>query len=182
MKYNTVSIAGLLIILAGVAASIVLYMQSSRVWLDETFTVPPGQASAYCRSFSDETALTIYINVTSDGDGDINFWVMDETDWEHFKQGESFYYYIVPSEERITATTTPITWKPPANQEICFVYDNTFSLTTKTVYTKIIEEWDILRSLAFLIAILTVSIGIRLYRHGSNYNEKCEKPKNQNTN
>jgi len=121
------------------AVNVPTYTTISTVWLDETFTVPPGQASAYCGSFPSGTTLTIYINVVSGSNRDINFWVMDETEWEHFKRGESFNYYTVPSRVRITTTTTPITWTPPANQRICFVYDNTFSLiTTKTVYTKII--------------------------------------------
>jgi len=173
MKYDGVRITGLLILLTGIALFIILYMNSSWVWLDEAFTVPPGQASAYCGSFYDGTTLTISINVVSGGSRDINFWVMDETEWEHFKQGESFNYYTVPSWVRIT--TGSLTWTPPANQEICFVYDNTFSLiTTKTVYTKIIVNWDLMRFIAFLIVVLAVFIGIWLIVAGSAIKSKVQ--------
>jgi len=102
---------------------------------------------------------------------------MDETEWEHFKQGESFNYYVGPSRLNIITTTTPITWAPPANQRICFVYDNTFSLlTAKTVYTKIIVKWDLFRDLANFIALPTAFIGILLIVAGS-----AIKSKNPNT-
>jgi len=55
------------------AVNVPTYTTISTVWLDETFTVPPGQALGYCGSFSDETALTININVISGGNRDINF-------------------------------------------------------------------------------------------------------------
>jgi len=165
------------------------YTTVSSVWLDETFTVPAGRAMAYCGSFSSGTTLTIYINVVSGGDRDINFWVMDEGEWERFRRGESYYYYTAPSRRRIT--TTSFTWTPPADQRICFVYDNTFSLiTSKNVYTKIIAEYPtytvvtsytttyepevVLHSLGFLAipGIILIIIGIGLIIGG-----KASKPK-----
>jgi len=116
------------------------YTIVSKVWLEETFTVSPGRAAAYCGSFPSGTTLTITIKVVSGGNRDINFWAMDEDEWDHFKLGESYHYYTVPSRNRVVDTS--IVWTPPANQRICFVYDNTFSIiTSKTVYTKITAEY-----------------------------------------
>jgi len=171
--YNAVSIIGLLILFIGVAVSTVLYMQSSMVWLDETFTVPPGSAQARCGSFPSETTLTIYINVVSGGDRDINFWAMDETDWYGFKMDKSFYYYTAPSRQRIT--TGSLTWTPPANKRICFVYDNTFSLiTSKTVYSKITVEQGSVKALAILTTLLSISIGIGLIAAGKASKSKIQ--------
>jgi len=117
-----------------------VYTTVKRVWLDEEFVVPPLSAKAYCGSFPSGTTLVIYIDVVSGGHRDINFWVMDERAWYHFQRGESFYYYIEPSRRRVTEAV--ITWSPPPNKEICFVYDNMFSIiTSKTVYTKIVVEY-----------------------------------------
>ena len=116
------------------------YTTVRKVWLEEEFVIPAGEAKCYCGSFPDGT-LTIYIRVLSGGNRDINFWVMEEDEWTHFARGETFYYYTQPSRKRITETT--ITWRPPSNKRICFVYDNTFSLiTSKNVYTKITIEYQ----------------------------------------
>jgi len=117
------------------------YTPIRKVWLEDTFVVAPDRATGYCGSFPSGTTLTIYIKVTSGGNRDIDFWVMDEHDWTHFQRGESFYYYTAASRKRVTEAT--ITWSPPSNQRICFVYDNTFSLiTSKTVYSKITAEYE----------------------------------------
>lgn len=113
----------------------------NETWLEETFVVKPDDANAYCGSFASGTTLYIYIKVLSGGNRDINFWVMDESEWRVFEAGGSFYYYTVPSRRRITEAT--ITWNPPSNQKICFVFDNTFSIiTSKTVYAKIIASYE----------------------------------------
>jgi hypothetical protein len=111
----------------------------NETWLEETFVVQPGDANAYCGSFPSGTTLYITVNVLSGGNRDINFWVMDESEWRVFKAGGSFYYYTTPSRQRVTEAS--ITWNPPSNERICFVFDNTFSIiTSKTVYAKIVAS------------------------------------------
>jgi len=113
----------------------------NETWLDETFVVKAGEANAYCGSFPSGTTLYIAIKVLSGGNRDINFWVMDESEWRVFKAGGSFYYYTIPSRQRITEAS--ITWNPPSNQRICFVFDNEFSIiTSKTVYAKIVASYE----------------------------------------
>jgi hypothetical protein len=113
----------------------------NETWLDEMFTVKAGEANAYCGSFPSGTTLYIEIKVLSGGNRDINFWVMDKSEWRVFKAGGSFYYYTTPSRQRVTEVR--ITWDPPSNQEICFVFDNTFSIiTSKTVYAKIVASYE----------------------------------------
>jgi hypothetical protein len=110
-------------------------------WLDEKFVVEAGEATAYCGSFPPGTTLYIEINVLSGGNRDINFWVMNESEWRVFKAGGTFYYYTAPSRERITEAS--ITWNPPSYQRICFVFDNEFStITSKTVYAKIAASYE----------------------------------------
>jgi hypothetical protein len=111
----------------------------NETWLEETFVVQPGDANAYCGSFPSGTTLYITVKVLSGGNRDINFWVMDESEWRVFKAGGSFYYYTTPSRQRVTEAS--ITWNPPSNERICFVFDNTFSIiTSKTVYAKIVAS------------------------------------------
>jgi len=109
-------------------------------WLEETFVVKPGAANAYCGSFPSGTILYITIKVLSGGNRDINFWVMDESEWRVFKAGGTFYYYTTPSRQRVTEMS--IEWNPPSNKKICFVFDNEFSIiTSKTVYAKIVASY-----------------------------------------
>lgn len=113
----------------------------NETWLEEKFVVKPDDANAYCGSFPSGTTLYIYIEVLSGSNRDINFWVMDESEWRVFEADGSFYYYTTPSRRRITEAS--ITWNPPSNQKICFVFDNTFSIiTSKTVYAKIITSYE----------------------------------------
>jgi len=113
----------------------------NETWLEETFAVKPGTAKAYCGSFPSGTTLYITINVLSGGNRDINFWVMDDSEWRVFEAGGSFYYYTTPSRRRITEAS--ITWNPPSNKRICFVFDNEFSIiTSKTVYAKIVASYE----------------------------------------
>jgi hypothetical protein len=105
--------------------------------LDETFVVGAGQALAHCyRSFPPGTTLHIAVEVLSGGDRKINFLVMDEPEWRAFEAGGSPYHYAVPS--RRSATEVRVTWNPPSDRQLCFVFDNTFSTTaSKTVRAEI---------------------------------------------
>jgi hypothetical protein len=116
-----------------------IYTTIRETWLDETFVVGPGEATAYCGSFPSGTKLYINVNVLSGGNRDIDFYVMDESEWRVFEAGGSFYYYVEPSRTRITSFN--IVWEPPSNKEISFVFSNTFSIiTSKTVKATIEYE------------------------------------------
>jgi hypothetical protein len=105
--------------------------------LDEAFVLGAGQARAHCfRSFPPGTTLNIAVEVLSGGDRKINFLVMDEPEWRVFEAGDSPHTYAVPS--RRSATEVRVTWYPPSDRRLCFVFDNTFSTTaSKTVRAEI---------------------------------------------
>ncbi len=122
-----------------VPTTTMVYTIIRETWLDETFVVRPGAATAYCNSFPSGTKLYINVNVLSGGNRDIDFYVMDESEWRVFKAGGTFYYYVEPSRTRITSFS--IVWEPPSNKEICFVFSNSFSIiTSKTVKATIEYE------------------------------------------
>lgn len=110
--------------------------------LNETFVVGAGKALARCYvSFPPGTTLHIAVKVLSGGDRSINFWVMDEPEWRVFEAGGSFYFYSIPS--RRNATEVRVTWNPPSDQRLCFVFDNKFSTTTsKTVRAEITASYE----------------------------------------
>jgi hypothetical protein len=109
--------------------------------LNETFVVGAGGALAHYGSFSPGTTLRIAVKVLSGGDRNINFWVMDESDWRAFKADGSFYYYVTPS--RRSVTEVRMTWNPPSYRKLCFVFDNTFSIiTSKTVRAEITASYE----------------------------------------
>lgn len=111
--------------------------------IDETFVVPPGRYIVLsCTKFPEATILNIYIRVISGGNLDIDFFVFDEEWLDEFQSGGQFYYYSIPSGERISTKT--VTWIPPAGKRICFAFDNRFSIiTSKTVYARITETYPI---------------------------------------
>jgi len=111
----------------------------NRVLLDETFKLNASQTLTLCRSFPPGTTLDITIKVLSGGS--INFWVMDEPELRVFKAGGSFNYYVFPSGRDVIERS--VTWSPPSDQLLCFVFDNAFSTrTSKTVYAKITFSYE----------------------------------------
>jgi hypothetical protein len=109
--------------------------------LNETFAVGAGKARAYCyRSFPPGTTLHIAVKVLSGGDRRISFLVMDEPEWRVFEAGGSPYHYAVPS--RLNATEVRVTWNPPSDRQLCFVFDNKFSTASKTVHAEITASYE----------------------------------------
>jgi hypothetical protein len=133
-------VAGVALLVAGVILIIASFVPIPVVevsLLNETFVLGAGEALAHCfRSFPPGTTLHIAVEVLSGGDRKINFLVMDEPYWRVFEAGDSPYYYSVPS--RRSATEVRVTWNPPSDKQLCFVFDNTFSTaTSKTVRAEI---------------------------------------------
>jgi hypothetical protein len=132
--------AGVAFLVAGVILVIASFVPIPVVevsLLDETFVVGAGEALAKCyESFPPGITLHIAVEVLSGGDRKINFLVMDEQEWKVFKAGGSPYTYSVPSKR--SATEARVTWNPPSDKQLCFVFDNTFSTaTSKTVRAEI---------------------------------------------
>jgi hypothetical protein len=126
----------------GVTATPSLVVVKARL-LDETFVVGAGNALARCfnEPFPPGTTLHIAVEVLSGGDRRINFLVVDEQEWRVFKAGGPPYYYLVPS--RRNATEVRVTWNPPSDRQLCFVFDNTFSTTaSKTVHAEITASYE----------------------------------------
>jgi hypothetical protein len=114
--------------------------------LNETFAVGVGKAHARCygSSFPPGTTLHIAVKVLSGGDRIINFWVIDEPYWRAFEAvGSPYYTYLVHvAPSRRSVTEVRVTWNPPSNQELCFVFDNKFSTTSKTVRAEITASYE----------------------------------------
>jgi hypothetical protein len=140
-QVSVAGVAGVALLVVGVILVIASFVPIPVVevsLLDETFVVGAGQALARCfnEPFPPGTTLHITVEVLSGGDRNINFLVMDEPNWRVFEAGGSPYHYAVPS--RRSATEVRVTWNPPSDRQLCFVFDNTFSTTaSKTVRAEI---------------------------------------------
>jgi hypothetical protein len=145
--------AGVALLVAGVilviASSVPIpYVESAPrevSLLNETFVLGARKALARCfEPFPPGTTLHIAVKVLSGGDRTINFWVIDEPEWRVFEATGSPYYayfvYVTPS--RRSVTEMRVTWNPPSNQELCFVFDNKFSTTSKTVRAEITASYE----------------------------------------
>jgi len=118
--------------------------------VNETFHLDPGSYRWYCtpKIPFEADRVAIYINVLS-GYGGISFYAMAESDLKDFRQGKSFYYYPQLSREDVIRTV--IEWRrPPTFQytwiegdRMCYVYDNRYSLSPKTVETWITYEYEV---------------------------------------
>jgi len=113
-------------------------VEKSDYWLRESFVVPAGTHHAYHGSFPAGTRMRIYLKVTSGGNLDVNFHVMDETNYWKWRAGESASAAIT----RSRITTFDDYWTVPSTGTWYFVFDNSFSwITSKSVTCEIIRYW-----------------------------------------
>jgi hypothetical protein len=118
---------GVVLMVMGVVLFIVayfpfpLYSGTDNI-LNETHTVSAGYFYRVSYTFSGEDSIHIAFTVSG---GAVDFWVMDEGEYNHFKNGEGFNYYASPSLSSVS--TASIDWIPPQNKEVCFVWENTGS-------------------------------------------------------
>jgi len=142
-------VAGVILIIASsVPISYVESTPREAILLNETFVVGASKTLARCfESFPPGTTLHIAVKVLSGGDRIINFWVIDELYWRAFEAIGPPYYtyytylvYVAPSKRSVTEVR--VTWNPPSNQELCFVFDNKFSTTSKTVRAEITASYE----------------------------------------
>lgn len=105
--------------------------------ITESFTLPLGHGS-HNRTLSNGDKLHIYVEVTSGGDLDIDFYVMDEANYNKWKAEES----SSPQISRTDLTVFEDDWVVPYDGTWYFVYDSTLSsVSSKEVTTIITKHW-----------------------------------------
>jgi len=113
-------------------------VEKSDYWLRESFVVPAGTHTARYGSLSAGTRMRIYVKVTSGGNLDVNFHVMDETNYWKWRAGESASTSIT----RSRITTFDDYWTVSSSETWYFVFDNSFSwITSKGVTCEITHYW-----------------------------------------
>jgi len=107
--------------------------------VDRTLTLTPGDIYHACFELKSEVTVKYEIRVITSSDSrdrQVGFWVMDEPELRVFQSGGAFQYYPDVSRGRVYEVSGY--WNPPVGRRICFVVENTFTLTaSKTVYVKI---------------------------------------------
>jgi len=142
-----ISIGAILIVLGILLSGYSIARVSRDTIVNETFHLDPGSYRWYCtpRIPFEADRVVIYINVLS-GYGGISFYAIAESDLKDFRQGKSFYYYPQLSREDVVRTV--IEWRGPiqytwiVGDRMCYVYDNRYSLSPKTVETWITYEYE----------------------------------------
>ena len=131
--------ATLLIIGITVSITSVIPLTQSNVWFDQTFQVQELRyytKSSTFQVFLPDNMLHIYFDLQ--GEGVVNFYVMNEADFTKYKSGEAFDYFTYPSAEGIA--TRNVYWSAPNEEKIYFVWDNSNSSTQKTINATIEAE------------------------------------------
>jgi len=104
--------------------------------ITESFTVPLEYTS-HNKTLSNGDKLHIIVEVKSGGNLDINFYVMDEPNYNIWKAGES----ASPEISRSDMATFDGEWVVPYDGTWYFVYDNTFGSTSKDVTAIVTKHW-----------------------------------------
>jgi len=104
--------------------------------ITESFTVPLEYTS-HNKNLSNGDKLHIIVEVKSGGNLDINFYVMDEPNYNIWKAGES----ASPEISRTSITTYDRDWVVPYDGTWYFVYDNTFGSASKDVTAVVTKHW-----------------------------------------
>jgi len=125
-----------LVILPFATAEPIVLPQGSYL-ITESFTVPIGYTS-HNKTLSDGDKLHILVEVTSGGNSGIDFYVMDEPNYNLWKAGES----ASPEISRTSITTYDSDWVVPYDGTWYFVYDNTYGSASKDVTTIITKHWN----------------------------------------
>ena len=111
--------------------------QSSNI-ISESFTVPVGEAYRTATLIEGDL-ININFEVTSGGNLDVDFLVMDELNYFKWKADESYSAQV--SLSRATSYDNNVTI--PHNATWYFVWDNSFSwITQKGVTTTISKHWN----------------------------------------
>jgi hypothetical protein len=117
------------------------HVPHSEIWLDESFEVPSfswlnwHSTGSLVPSYSLRTMMRLTFESTGGG---IDFKVMNQTNFAKFNSSQSYEYYTLPS--RFSATSLNITWTPPTDTVIHFVWDNHDS-AAKPISARFLFEW-----------------------------------------
>jgi len=116
---------GAILIVIGVVLfiiAVVPFYSGTDNFLNETHTISAGYFYMISYTFSGGNSIHIAFTVSG---GAVDFWVMDEGEYDHFKNDEGFNYYTTPSTRSVS--TTSLDWVPPQNEKVCFIWENTGS-------------------------------------------------------
>lgn len=132
---------GATLLIMGIALSVTsaLPVTQSNAWFDQTFQVQERgyyTTSARFHIFLPDNLLHIYFDLQ--GEGVVNFYVMDKVEFTKYESGETFEYYAYPSAESVA--TKDVHWSAPNEEKIYFVWDNSNSITPQTIYATIEVE------------------------------------------
>ena len=115
--------------------------------INESFVVPVGDAYRTANLQSGDL-IHIYFVVTSGGNLDVDFYVMDELNYFKWKAQESYSAQISLSrvtnyDKDFTVPQVVMNPMPPINATWYFVWDNSFSwITQKGVTATISKHWN----------------------------------------
>ncbi len=155
--------AGVILLVFGASLTVVSAVPVSNLtpWFDQTFQV---QAFGYYtqwgafQNFLSNDVLHISFDVS--GEGNIDFWVMNETNFMKFSSGQAFEYYPGSSAPGVTVRNVDLT--PPTDQKIYFVWDNAKSLNTQTIHATIKIEYQrqLLPTATIVVGLLLLFTGL----------------------
>lgn len=155
---------GVIIMIVGISVS---YFSGpatdSPVWFDQTFQVAQYEYYYISGEFSSpDTVLHIDFETTQT-QGALDFWVMDEANFENFTSDRQFDYYSLPSAAHISGRE--LDWGPPIGSKIYFVWDNANSGMTLSVQA-VIKQKSSLESSDPLIMLIIEIIGLTIFLFG----------------
>jgi hypothetical protein len=125
----------LILVIVGVMLAVLPYVKvpDSHVWLYESFVTPSGGHYYYTTitspSFPSGVPLRINFNVAESKS--IDFYVMNELNYQKMNSSQTFQYYVEPS--RTSISSIDLKWVPPTTEKIYFVWSNLYSLDSKLV-------------------------------------------------
>jgi hypothetical protein len=122
-------VAGLVLTVVGTFLIILAFVNvaQTHTLLDETQTIEGYHFYSIGFTFYGRSQMHMKFTVTG---GPLDFWVMDDDEYNHFTNEEDFNYYPEASFRSVSLINTD--WNPPINKNIVFVWDNHES-NSKTV-------------------------------------------------
>jgi hypothetical protein len=106
---------------------------TTRMWIDKNFILQSGEYYSICgRPSLDNSSFEI--SFKADG-GNVSFIIMDKEDYDRLISSQSFGWFDIET----TINEMHKVWKPQTNEEICFVFVNTFpapKIINATIYEK----------------------------------------------
>ena len=153
-------VAGLVSTVVGTFLIILAFVNvaQTRTLLDETHYIEGYHFYSVGFTFYSQSQIHMKFTVT---DGRLDFWVMDDDEYNHFTNKEDFNYYTTISLRSVSSINTD--WNPPINKKIVFVWDN-YESNAKTVSIDFSEDTHLLGGfwgwLVLILGWLLASVGV----------------------